>query len=116
DARRGARGLAHTVLAEVLGIGVARGVAADHADADALQHAAAGALHRLLLEQQARRLAVLEVQVGVIAALAERARQQIFHHGRVDAEARGEERRRLLRRLGPRRAIAGDTGRGAGTH
>ena len=92
DARRRVRRAAHRVAVEIFGVRVADGVALDDADADALRRAAARGLHRLLLERDVRAFAMLEEQLGVLAAAAHRHAEQVGGDAVVDAVAVAEER------------------------
>ncbi len=72
DLRGGVGGAHHGVAAEVLGVGVADGLAQEHAHAEALAEAAVGALDRLLLELDVAGVLVLEVELRVVAAPRQR--------------------------------------------
>ena len=70
DLRGGARGARHRLQRQLLAVGVAGGVALHHAHAEAHADRAAGRLEDALFEHVAAGDAVLEEQVGVVAALA----------------------------------------------
>ena len=66
----------HRLFRQVFGVGVAGGLAAQHAHAQAQGHAAARRLDLLFFVGVAGVVAVLEEQVGVVAATRKRRREQ----------------------------------------
>ena len=71
---------------ERLDVGVASGVAALHAHAEADRDPSGDRLEDALVEHERAAGAVLEEQVGVVAALAERDREQLARELRVDGD------------------------------
>ena len=91
DLRRRARRLEHALVGQLLGVGVAGGVAAQDAHAQAQRDAAPDGLHAPFLEDVVGARAVLEVEIGVVAARAQRRRQQALGDRGVDrVERRGQ--------------------------
>jgi hypothetical protein len=88
----------HALPRQVLGVGVAGGVALGDADAEAEGHAATDGLDLLFLEDVVGGDPVLVVEVGVVAAGVERRRQEPLGQRGVDGtiaarrEWRGQRR------------------------
>src|SRR6185312_2505614 len=86
---RRARRLQHPVFGQLLGVRVAGGVAAQDAHAEPQRHAAPDRADPSLLEHEVGARAVLEVEIGVLTARAERRNQQPLGQPHID----GVERR-----------------------
>ena len=87
DLRGGLGGALHRVPVESLDVGVAGRVALLDAHAEAHRHAARGALEDPLVEDEPAGGAVLEEEIGVVAAAAERDGEQLAGERRVDGAA-----------------------------
>ena len=74
DQRRRPRRMQQPLRAQVVGVGVAGALAAEHADAAAGAGSLAGRFHNLLVHAQRRRRNRLKVKVGVVAAGAQEPR------------------------------------------
>ena len=100
DLRRGPRRLQHPILGQLFRVRVAGGVAAQHAHAQAQRHAAPDGADAAVLQDEVGAAAVLEVEVGVVAARAQRRGQQPFGQTGVDRVQRRSCDCRLIRRTG----------------
>jgi hypothetical protein len=102
NAGRGLGGPAHGFPAEILHVGEAGRVAALHPHAETHGRAARGRLEDPVVEHQAARAAVLEEEIGVVAALREAEGEQALAGGRVDRRfaSRGEGGVEVERALG----------------
>jgi hypothetical protein len=74
----------HGVPVELFHVGVPGGVALLDAHAEPHRHASRGALQDSVVEDEAARGAVLEEEVGVVAAAGQGDRQELLGDGGVD--------------------------------
>ena len=109
----------HRVPIELLDVRVARRVALLHADAEPHRDAARGALQDPFVEDEPTGGAVLEEEIGVVAAFRQRDREQTLGELRVDLVVAADAERRAVefRTTGSihRRASAGPGNHGVRT-